>query len=94
MKTSMKKGRFHMAKKINYKGIIFDDYSRDNDGHYWAEICQKCFEKYKGILACELDDGNVACGICSIQGCLNSGASDNVSQYYVDFADDLITWED
>lgn len=83
-----------MAKKINYKGIIFDDYSRDNDGHYWAEICQECFEKYRGILTSELDDGNIACGICSIQGCSNSGALDNVSQYYVDFADDLITWED
>lgn len=83
-----------MTKYLNYKGIIFDDYSRDNDGHYWAEMCQECSKKYRANLENELDGGNTACGICSVHGCSNSGALDGVSHYYIDFVDDLITWED
>lgn len=81
-----------MAKYLNYKGIIFDDYSKDDNGHYWAEMCQDCFKKYGAVLVDESDDA--ACGICSVKGCSNSGNSDGVSHYYIDFIDDLITWED
>lgn len=82
-----------MKKYLNYKGILFDDYSRDDNGHYWAEICQECFEKYRTIFENELDNGNTACGICSVCGCSNSGELDSVSHYYIDFIDHLITWK-
>lgn len=80
-------------KILNYKGIAFDDYALDENGHYWAEMCAKCAEKYRDNITNELDDGNTAYGICSIYGCSNKG--ENVTpHYYIDFDDNFISFEE
>lgn len=70
-------------KHLKYKRIVFDDWGKDIDNHYWAEMCQNCAEKYKDIISNELDDGNIALGICSVLGCSNP------SKYYFDCDDGL-----
>lgn len=67
--------------RISYKGIVFDDYGTDSDGHYWTEICPQCAEKYKNIITNELDDGGTAYGVCSVAGC------NNAADYYFDCDD-------
>lgn len=67
----------------NGERIVFDDYTKDYDGDerfYWAEMCPKCYNRFKAILEGREDDGGTAAGICSVYGC------DNEADYYVDFS--------
>lgn len=78
------------AAAIEYKGILFDDWSIDDESHVWAEICECCVNKYKALILNELDDGS-AIGICSVEGCRVSGLeSDDTYHYYIDFDPNLI----
>ena len=72
-------------KNLIYKGIIFDEYTKDPDGGVWAEICESCAEKYKDKIANNIDDGGVACGCCSVKGCANDGKAQDKKHYYIDF---------
>lgn len=76
------------AAAIEYKGIIFDDWSADSDG-VWANVCQCCAEKYGDLISGELDDS--AIGICSVDGCDVSGLeSENEHHYYIDMNPELV----
>lgn len=78
------------AAAIEYKGIIFDDWTVDDDNNVWAEMCEGCAEKHKELISAELDDGG-AIGICSVRGCEVSGLeSDNARHYYIDFKPEFI----
>lgn len=81
------------AAGLEYKGIVFDDFAvsvSDDCPGIWAEMCQCCAEKYKDILADELDDAG-GIGVCSVAGCSVSGMSDEYEHhYYVDFKPELI----
>lgn len=58
-------------------GIIpFDDFAKNEDGRYWACICEKCV-KQNNISENLLDD--VGVGICGVAGC------ENEADYYIDF---------
>ena len=72
-------------KKLHYKGIVFDDYEKTEDGEYWAEICHSCVGKYHNLIKDEIDDGGTARGCCSVFGCENSGDNENVLHFYIDF---------
>lgn len=78
-------------KILAYKGLRFDDYTKDDDGHYWAEICTECVRKHCNIIASEIDDGKTAMGACSVEGCKNTG-EDN-EHYYIDFDDNFVSFE-
>lgn len=78
------------AAAIEYKGIIFDDWTVDEENQsVWGEMCQDCADKYMGALFDELSEGGN--GACSVKGCDVVGAdSDNERHYYVDFKPELI----
>ena len=60
------------------KQIVFDDYQENEEyNSYWAEMCPRCHNKYKGILGKRIDKG--AIGTCSVKGCYHEAF------YYVDF---------
>lgn len=60
----------HDAVFIEYKGIVFDDWSLDEDtGDVIAQACGSCVNKYKDVLTDELSAGEI--GVCSIKGCEN-----------------------
>lgn len=56
--------------------IKFDDFTKNDNGEYWACICDRCVNKY-GIQNTLLDDAGQ--GICSVMGC------ENEAEYYIDF---------
>lgn len=56
--------------------IPFDDFAKNEDGRYWACICEKCV-KQNNISENLLDD--VGVGICGVAGC------ENEADYYIDF---------
>lgn len=72
---------------LNYKGILFDDWSEEEiEGktNIWAEMCEEHALKYKKRLKQELDDGGVAQGCCSVYECDANGHDLEKSHYYVD----------
>jgi hypothetical protein len=71
-------------KVLEYKEIVFDDFEQDENGNYWAEICQECAQKYQEKIATEIDDGGTARGICGVAGCCNDG-NDAPLHFYIDF---------
>ena len=76
---------------LKYKGVEFEACTKDNDGHYWGEICEECAEKQRDIFDEELDDGGTAQGWCSVRGCSNHGYNAK-KHYYIDFKDELISF--
>lgn len=78
------------AEAIEYKGIIFDDWTIDEEyGNIYGEMCQCCADKYKDLLKDELSAGGM--GACSVKGCSVVGAdTDYDRHYYVDFYPNLI----
>lgn len=78
-------------KTIKYKGIVFDDYTQNDDGTYWAEMCCKCAEKYYALINNDIDDGTSAIGCCSVKGCSNNGM-DYTHHFYIDFDNEFIEW--
>lgn len=89
-KVSLVRGRLDDAVAIEYKGILFDNWTVDEEtGGIWGEMCQGCADKYKDVLSEDLSDGGV--GACSVKGCDVVGAdSDNERHYYVDFKPEFI----
>lgn len=81
-------------KELVYKGIVFDDYAKNEDGTYWAEMCVECAEKYRDILTDELDDGGTARGCCSVKGCLNSGDANEKLHFYIDFKPEFVSFRE
>lgn len=81
-------------KILVYKGIEFDDYTKDEDGAYWAEICQECVEKYWDKVNEDIDDGGTARCFCSRRGCWNSGNDDESMQYYIDFKPEYVSFKE
>lgn len=77
--------------EINDQGIEFDDYTQNDDGAYWAEMCCKCAEKYHDLISNDIDDGTAAIGCCSVKGCSNNGM-DYVFHFYIDFDNEFIEW--
>ncbi len=77
-------------KHLKYKGIIFDCYEQDEDGHYWSEICADCVEKYRDLIIDDIDDGGVACGACGVKGCDKVGDSNEEMHHYIDFKEEFI----
>ena len=71
-------------KKLVWKGIVFDDYTLDEYGHYWAEVSEESVIDLK-INRILLDEG--AMGICSIEG------HEEEADYYIDFPINEITME-
>ena len=78
------------AAALEYKGVVFDDWTVDGpeDGKgIWGEVCQCCADKYKDLFTDELDDAG-AMGACSVKGCDIVGAdTDYEHHYYLDFTD-------
>lgn len=66
---------------VKKQKIIFDDFTNNTKeyGTFWTEMCPECYKKYKDIIGVRADDGGVACGTCSVEGC------ENEADYYVDF---------
>lgn len=90
--------RLKYAEAIEYKGIVFDDWTVDEEyDSIWGEMCQGCAEKYKDAWSYaknqpigELDDGS-AIGTCSVKGCNVVGLeSGDDKHYYIDFKPALI----
>ena len=77
--------------KLKYKGIVFDDFVRDEYGT-WGEICKSCADKYSAVISSELDDGGTACGFCGVEGCENHSMDLTIPHYYIDFKEAGITW--
>ena len=63
---------------MKFYNVEFDDYTKDDDGHYWSQICPSC-AKTHNIPECSLDD--FGSGICGVDGCENCG--DDI--VYIDF---------
>lgn len=77
------------AVAIEYKGIVFDEWTADDDGGVWGEICQCCAEKYKDVLSDALSEGGI--GACSVKDCDVVGdLIDTNTHYYIDFKPELI----
>ena len=81
-------------KVLKYKGIVFDDFDENDDGTYWAEICQECVEKYWDKVKDDIDEGGTARGCCSIKGCCNTGEREDKMHYYIDFKPDFVIFEE
>lgn len=64
------------------KQIVFDDFCDETEEYqsFWAEMCPRCHNKYRGILGNRCSDKGEAQGVCSVEGC------ENEADYYVDFA--------
>lgn len=78
------------ASKIEYKGIVFDDWAADGNG-IWANICQGCAEKHKDVLSADELDGCVGGVYCSVCGCCVNGLeTENENHYYIDFNPELV----
>ena len=73
---------------FEYKGIVFDAWTIDDDGGIWGEMCDCCIEKHKTLISEELDDVG-GFGTCSIRGCDISG-NDCENSRYIDFKPELI----
>jgi len=59
-----------------YKKMIFDDYTKSENGEVWSQICKECVND-NVIDASELDDAGQ--GICGIKNCMKE------SSFYIDF---------
>lgn len=70
-------------KLLKYKGITFDDWTEDEYGIH-AQICKQCLDKFSSVLDFELDSSG-GVGACSVEGCCNVGADDDIEMTYVDF---------
>lgn len=85
----LEKPSLETATAIEYKGIVFDNWTVDEEtGGVWGEMCQCCAEKYKDLLKDELEDGG--CGACSVKGCDVVGDDDDIEMFYVDFKPEII----
>lgn len=73
-----------MAKLLTYKGVVFDDYVKDEEyENYWSEICDECFYRHrKEFTNYSYSGSGVAC--CGVKGCNHKDAS-----IYVDFGTDV-----
>lgn len=80
-------------KELVYKGIVFDDYTKNEDGTYWAEMCVECASKYGDIITDELDDGGTARCCCSVKGCYNNG-DDEKLHFYIDFKPEFVSFRE
>lgn len=78
-------------KDLSYKGIIFDEFTQNEDGTYWAEMCRQCLGKFHHLLQDEIDDDSCAIGRCSVKGCNNNGMDPDADHVYIDFQSDLVT---
>lgn len=78
-------------KKLNYKGLVFDDFAQDDDGNIWAEICQNCVKKHRHLISDVIDDGGTASACCSVEGCFNNGYNSE-KHYYIDFNLKFVTF--
>lgn len=70
------------------KTITFDDWEDETEeyGIFWAEMCPRCRNKFRGILGKRIsDDGAV--GTCYVQGCWNEAT------YYAEFNKNEITFQ-
>lgn len=80
------------AVAIEYKGVLFDEWTVDATGNMkgiWGEMCQCCAEQHKEVLSEELREGGV--GACSVNGCNIVGdLCDTEEHYYIDFKPELI----
>jgi len=63
---------------MDYKGIIFDDYVKDEHG-VWSQICPACLKKYGEKLA-SVGVDNFGDGICGVKGC-----NSDEQTVYIDF---------
>ena len=81
-------------KLLIYKGIVFDDWAEDEDGGFWAEICQECVEKHYEVIKNEIDEGGTARGCCSVKGCYNSGEDEFKMHYYIDFEPKYVSFKE
>ena len=68
-----------MVKTYNYKGIVFDDVVKDQDGHLWSQICLKCVEKYNLEIKKDCLSDAAGFAICGVKDC------NNENEYYIDF---------
>lgn len=80
-------------KILKYKGIAFDDYAQNEDGTFWAEICQECVKKHYDTISAEIDDGGTARCFCSVKGCFNNGENADF-HFYIDFNNENIVFEE
>jgi hypothetical protein len=62
--------------KKMFKGVMFDDVTKEDEYNDWSQICQSCVDRHKVDKNC-LDDAGQ--GICGVEGC------ENESDYYIDF---------
>lgn len=70
------------------KTIVFDDWEDETEeyGIFWAEMCPRCRNKFRGILGKRIsDDGAV--GTCYVQGCWNEAT------YYAEFNKNEISFQ-
>lgn len=73
------------------KKIIFDCYEDCSKefGTYWADMCSSCYNKYKDILGGRISESGSVDAACYVKGCRN-----RVTDYYVDFDMEEVTFED
>ncbi len=70
---------------MEYNGINFDDYTKNDDGTLWAQICNTCVVNYQ-VENKLLDDSGS--GICGVLGC------ENEADYYIDFPSEEVKNDD
>ena len=81
-------------KVLIYKGIEFDEFTQNEDGTYWAEMCQECVEKYWDKIKDIIDEGGTARGYCSRKGCYNSGEDEEKMHFYIDFKSEYVSFKE
>lgn len=67
---------------LKHKEILFDDFTINDDGSAWSQICKKCQDKL-AFLKRQLDDHGGGC--CGILGC---DEPDGEYTIYVDFPEE------
>jgi hypothetical protein len=73
-----------MPTSLKYNGVFFDDFTKNDDGTYWSQICESCRQKYSESIGNDDLDLNSGNGICGVAGC------ENESDHYIDFNPDLM----
>ena len=72
----------------DFKGITFDDYTTDEDGHIWSQICEHCLRNHASKKISNYVDDHGG-GVCGVKGCNNTDEDSEINVYYIDFEKSL-----
>lgn len=78
------------AVAFKYKGVVFDEWTIDEEtGGIWGQVCKCCTDKFGDLLKDELDE-NGGVGACSVKDCGVVGLDSDTEMFYIDFKPELI----